>query len=173
MPATVPPGFISDASLRVWWVPLANLTNPATVSVASALNAATSLDITCYLTGDFAPDASVATITDDRVCLKQILEDVGAVTWSVDEMQYIYDVQNPASVSNKAYAAMVGGSSGYYVARYGMDYDTAPAASQKGDVIPVKLGPQIKLPVTRNTKGKVKQKPFVNGPVLQDVAFVA
>ena len=43
MPATVPPGFISDASLRVWWVPAANLTNPATVSVASALNAATSL----------------------------------------------------------------------------------------------------------------------------------
>ena len=173
MPATVPPGFISDASMRVWWVPLANLANPATPGVAAALNATTSLDITCYLTGDFAPDASVATITDDRVCLKQILEDVGAVTWSVDEIQYIYDVQNPASVSNKAYAAMVGGSSGYYVARYGMDYDTAPAASQKGDVIPVKLGPQVKLPVTRNTKGKVKQKPFVNGPVLQDVALVA
>ena len=173
MPATVPPGFISDASLRVWWVPLANLANPAAPGVAAALNAATSLDVTCYLTGDFAPDASVATITDDRVCLKQILEDVGAVTWSVEEMQYIYDVQNPASVSNKAYAAMVGGSAGFFVARYGMDYDTAAAASQKGDVIPVKLGPQIKLPVTRNTKGKVKQKPFVNGPVLQDFAFVA
>ena len=173
MPATVPPGFISDASLRVWWVPLANLANPAAPGVAAALNAATSLDITCYLTGDFAPDASVATITDDRVCLKQILEDVGAVTWSVDEMQYIYDVQNPASVSNKAYAAMTSGSSGYFVARYGMDYDTAAAAAQKVDVIPVKLGPQVKLPVTRNTKGKVKQKPFVNGPLLQDVALVA
>ena len=173
MPATVPPGFISDASLRVWWVPLANLANPSAPGVAAALNATTSLDITCYLAGDFAPDASVATITDDRVCLKQILEDMGAVTWSVDELQYIYDVQNAASVSNKAYAGMTVGSAGFFVARYGMDYDTAAAAGQKVDVIPVKLGPQVKLPVTRNTKGKVKQKPFVNGPLLQDVALVA
>ncbi|HQW74155.1 MAG TPA: hypothetical protein PLG46_08690 [Ornithinibacter sp.] len=173
MPASVPPGFVSDASLRVYWVPAANLANPAAPGIAAALNAATSLDITCYLTGDFAPDADVATITDDRVCLKQVLEDMGAITWKVDDLQYIYDVQNAASISNKAYAGMTPGAIGYFVTRYGMDYDTAPATGQKVDVIPVKLGPQIKLPVTRNTKGRVRQPVRVNGAYQTDVALVA
>src|SRR5690348_8724189 len=104
MPTSVPPGFVADASLRVWFV--TTLANPAAPSVASELNAGTSVDATCYFTGGFNPDASVATITDDRLCLKVVLEDKGTTTWSMDDLNYIYDVQNPASVSNKLYAAL-------------------------------------------------------------------
>jgi hypothetical protein len=89
------------------------------------------------------------------------------------DLNYIYDVQNAASVSNKLYAALPEGATGYFVARYGLDVDTAAAAGQKVDVIPVKLGPKVKLPPTRNTKGQVKQKPFVTGPVQQDVSIAA
>lgn len=171
MPTTAPPGFVADASLRVWFV--TTLANPAAPSLASEINAGTTVDATCYFTGGFNPDASVATISDDRLCLKVVLEDKGTTTWTMDDLNYIYDVQNPASVSNKLYAALAENTTGYFVARYGLDVDTAAAAGQKVDVIPVKMGPKVKLPPERNTKGRVKQKPFVTGPVQQDVAIAA
>ena len=169
MPTTVPPGFVADASLRVWVVTtIANTAAPT----AAEINAGTTIDATCYLTNGFAPDAAVATISDDRLCLAQILEDKGVTTWSISELEYVYDVQTPASVSNKLYAGLPENASVYIVARYGMNVDTAAAATQKVDVFPVKMGPPVKLPPERNTKGRVKQKPFVNGVVQRDVALV-
>ena len=169
MPTTVPPGFVADASLRVWVVTtIANTAAPT----AAEINAGTTIDATCYLTNGFSPDASVATISDDRLCLAQILEDKGATTWSISELEYVFDVQTPASVSNKLYAGLPENASVYIVARYGMNVDTAAAAGQTVDVFPVKMGPPVKLPPERNTKGRVKQKPFVNGVVQRDVALV-
>lgn len=170
MPTTVPPGFVADASLRVWVV--TTIANTAAPIAATEINAGTTIDATCYLTNGFSPDAAVATISDDRLCLAQILEDKGATTWSISELEYVYDVQTPASVSNKLYAGLPENASVYIVARYGMDVDTAAAAGQKVDVFPVKMGPPVKLPPERNTKGRVKQKPFVNGVVQRDVALV-
>lgn len=171
MPTTVPPGFVADASLRVWFV--TTLANPAAPSVATEINAGSTIDVSCYLTGGFAPDASVATISDDRLCLQVVLEDKGVTTWTMDELQYIWDPQNAASLSNKAYAGLPEDASGYFVARYGMSVDTAAAAAQKVFVFPVKLGPQVPMPPERNTKGRVKQKPFVNGVVQKNVSLAA
>ena len=170
MPTTVPPGFVADASLRVWVV--TTIANTAAPIAATEINAGTTIDATCYLTNGFSPDAAVATISDDRLCLAQILEDKGVTTWSISELEYVYDVQTPASVSNKLYAGLPENASVYIVARYGMNVDTAAAAGQKVDVFPVKMGPPVKLPPERNTKGRVKQKPFVNGVVQRDVALV-
>ena len=170
MPTTVPPGFVADASLRVWVV--TTIANTAAPIAATEVGAGTTIDATCYLTNGFTPDASVATISDDRLCLAQILEDKGVTTWSISELEYVYDVQNAASVSNKLYAGLPEDASVYIVARYGMNVDTAAAAGQKVDVFPVKMGPPVKLPPERNTKGRVKQKPFVNGVVQRDVALV-
>lgn len=170
MPTTVPPGFVADASLRVWVV--TTIANTAAPIAATEVGAGTTIDATCYLTNGFAPDAAVATISDDRLCLAQILEDKGATTWSISELEYVYDVQNAASVSNKLYAGLPENASVFIVARYGMSVDTAAAAGQKVDVFPVKMGPPVKLPPERNTKGRVKQKPFVNGVVQRDVALV-
>ena len=169
MPTTVPPGFVADASLRVWVV--TTIANTAAPIAATEVGAGTTIDATCYLTNGFAPDAAVATISDDRLCLAQILEDKGVTTWSISELEYVYDVQNAASVSNKLYAGLPENASVFIVARYGMSVDTA-AAGQKVDVFPVKMGPPVKLPPERNTKGRVKQKPFVNGVVQRDVALV-
>jgi len=170
MPTTVPPGFVADASLRVWVV--TTIANTAAPIAATEVGAGTTIDATCYLTNGFAPDAAVATISDDRLCLAQILEDKGVTTWSISELEYVYDVQNAASVSNKLYAGLPENASVFIVARYGMSVDTAAAAGQKVDVFPVKMGPPVKLPPERNTKGRVKQKPFVNGVVQRDVALV-
>lgn len=171
MPTTVPPGFLADANIRVWFVP--TIADPAAPKIATELNAASAIDMTCYLTTQIAPNADVATVTDDRMCLRQVLEDMGTVTYSIDELQYVYDVQNPVSISNKLYAALPMGTSGFIVIRYGKDVDVAPATTDKVDVYPVRWGPQIKMPGERNSKAKVRQKPFVNGPKQTDVALVA
>ena len=170
MPTTVPPGFVADASLRVWVV--TTIANTAAPIAATEVGAGTTIDATCYLTNGFTPDAAVATISDDRLCLAQILEDKGVTTWSISELEYVFDVQTPASVSNKLYAGLPENASVFIVPRYGMNVDTAAAAGQKVDVFPVKMGPPVKLPPERNTKGRVKQKPFVNGVVQRDVALV-
>lgn len=170
MPTTVPPGFLADANIRVWFV--TTLLDPAAPKIATEINAVSSVDMTCYLTTQIAPNADVATVTDDRMCLRQVLEDMGSVTYSIDELMYVYDVQNPASISNKLYAALPMGTTGFIVIRYGIDVDVAPVAStQKVDVYPVRWGPQIKMPGERNTKAKVRQKPFVTGPKQTDVAL--
>jgi hypothetical protein len=169
MPTSVPPGFVADASLRVWFV--TTIANTAAPTVAE-INAGTTVDASCYFTAGFAPDAAVATITDDRLCLAVVLEDKGVSTWSIPEYEAIYDVQNPASVSNKLYAATVENAAGFYVARYGMSVDTAAIAGQKVDVFPAKMGPRPKLPPERNTKGRFKQKAFVYGVPQIDVALV-
>jgi len=171
MPTTVPSGFVADASLRVWFV--TTLANPAAPSVSTEINAGSTVDVTCYLTNGFNPDAAVATISDDRLCLAVVLEDKGVTTWTLADLEYIWDPQTPASVSNKAFAGMPEDGTGYFVARYGVNVDTAPAAAQKVYVFPVKMGPQVPLPPERNTKGRVKQKPFVNGVVQKNVSLAA
>lgn len=167
---TVPAGIVADGSLRVWvCTTVANTSAPA---VAAELNAGTSVPLAEYTAG-FAPDASVATITDDRLALSVVLEDKGVATWSIEEVTYVIDPQTPASTSNKLYAALPEDSTRYLVARYGLPYDTAPAAGQRVDVFVVKCGPPVKLPPERNSKLRAKQKLFITQQPVRDVALVA
>ena len=173
MPTTVPPGFLADAAIKVWFVP--TIADPAAPKVATELNAVGALDITCYLTTQAAPDASVATVTDDRMCLRQVLEDMGTVTFTIDELQYVYDVQNAESVSNKMYAALPQGTTGFVYVRWGVDVDTAIAAGDKVDIYPVTVGEQVRKTPEGNTAEKLKivQPVVVTGPVLRDQVLVA
>lgn len=172
MPLTVPAGVPADGTVSVRFVTA--LTNPAAPKLATEINAASSVDLSCLLTKDgFAPGAEASTITDERLCSKQVFEDFGTVTYSIDNITYIFDPQNTASESNKAYAALPTGATGYLVVRWGKDVDTAWAAGDKVDVYPVKMGPRVKQAPEANSKLKVQQKPYVTGPFQEDVALVA
>lgn len=172
MAVTIPPGVSADGMVRVLWVPAILDTTAPSIAELSAIGA---LDLTCYLTFDgFAPTAADTTYTDDRLCLKVVLEDIGTATWTIDNLTYIWAPQGlVADVSQKAYIALVPGSVGFFVVRLGMDVETPWAAAQKVDIYPVKLGTQVPQPPERNSKLKIKQKPAVNGPVQRDVALVA
>jgi hypothetical protein len=172
MPVTVPAGVPADGYVSVKFVPA--IADPAAPSLATDLGAAGVVDLSCLLTKDgFGPTGEAQAVTDDRLCSKQVFEDYGTVTYSIDNIVYIYDVQNAASESNKAYAALPAGTTGYLVARWGKDVDTAWAIADKVDIYPVKMGPQVKQKPEANSKLKVSQKPFVTGPVQPDVAIVA
>lgn len=172
MPVTsVPLSISADGNIRVDFVKtIAVVTAP---KAATEILATTSLQLTCYLTAQLAPDASQSTFTDDRMCLTQPLERLGTTTRSLSDLEYIFDQQNAASNGNKAYMTLTPGTTGFLVVRYGIDVATAPAAGQFADVWPVECGVQVKLPGERNSTLRVKQKLGVTGPVVPDVAIAA
>lgn len=172
MPTTVPPGVPADGAVKVAFVTA--LADPAAPKIATEIKAVSSVEATCLLTSDgFKPGASDATINDTRLCSKQVFEDLGQVTYTIDNITYVYDVQGGSTESNALYAAIPRGTTGYLVARWGKDVDVDWAVGDKVDVYPVTMGTQVKLPPEANSKLKVQQKPFVSGPVQTDVALVA
>lgn len=163
----IPKGVNADGKLTAWLVKASAVANPTTLT-ATALSGADAISIGCYLTEQPNVDVSTETRTIDRVCLPQVLEGRGASTWTVDAIRYIYDVQNAGSDSNKVYEFAVEGEDYLLVLRYLIDSNVEPTAAQVVDIFPVELGPQVKLPLTRNTEAQVKQAVWVNGPVVRD-----
>lgn len=173
MALVIPPGVDAEGSVKVAWVPA--LTTPASPKLTE-LTATGALDISCYLVDDnFKPSAEQETSEDKRLCTKEVFETLGRVKWSIDNLIYVWDPQDPDSVSNKAKAAMQQGLTGFLVARWGKDVEAFPdfAVGDIVDVFTVGLGPQVPQPPEANSKLKVSQKPTVNGPVYQDRALVA
>lgn len=131
------------------------------------ITALTSLDISCYLTGDgWQPDTSENNIEDARLCSKQVYEQPGDYT---DTAQIVY-VFNPASpADDEAHLALPLGTVGFLVVRWGVDADQPYQVGDMVDVYPVTFGVQKKQTPARNGVHKIMQKPFVTGAVQRDV----
>lgn len=164
-----PQGVPSDGMIKVAFV--ASLATVGAVTTAE-LEAATSVDATCYLTS-FTPNAEAQAIEDRRLCSKQVFEDFGTVTYTIGDITYVYDTQDAAGDSNKLYAALPTGVEGYLVVGWGKDADDDWAIADVVDIYPVKMGPRVKQPPEANSKLKVVQKPFVTGPIVEDFDLAA
>lgn len=159
---SVPAGQASDGRGLVLFVP--TIAGPAAPTV-SELTAGTVKPLTYSLVGDgFRHDTTENVITSSRYTLKQQLELAGTV---VDTLEVQYVSGSPAET------ALTEGTTGYIVHRLGVPNETAPAAAQKVDVIPVRAGVQRKVAPTANTELQKVQKLFISGPVQRDVAIVA
>lgn len=171
MPLPVPPGIPSDGSWRVWVVMA--MAAPGAPSIATDIGAGSTVDATCLLTKTgIGLDVSVEKYTDERLCSVQVFEQNGSSTYTVNDLEYVVDPQTPASATNKLYAAVGAGGSGYLVIRVGMPADTTPAAGQKVWVLPVAFAPSVFLPPEANTQTRAKQAVSVTGTVQRDVALV-
>lgn len=167
--AEFPVGVPSDGMIKVAFVP--SLAVEGEVAL-SELTAGTAVDATCYLTS-FTPTADAQPVEDFRLCSKQVYEDFGSVTYSIGDITYVYDTQNPAEADHKLYAALPTGTRGNLIVAWGKDADDAWAAGDVVDIYPVKMGPRVKQAPERNSKLKVSQKPFVIGDVAEDVTVDA
>lgn len=167
----IPPGVPSDGYVKVAFVPaMANIDTPSVAEIG----AAGSVDLSCYLTRDgFQPDAEESTQAEERLCSKEVFETFGPTKWTIQDLTYVYDVQNDASVSNKAYKTLVPGTQGYLVVRWGKDAEIDWTVADKVDVYPVELGQRRKQAPESNSTLKVKQRPNVIGDRAEDVALVA
>ncbi|MFI2563010.1 hypothetical protein [Paenarthrobacter sp. NPDC018779] len=142
--------------------------------VATELNAASSVDISCYLTaGGWKPSLSEQVITDERLCTTQTYEQKGRSQRGLD-VEYIDNTNSTnAATYNKAKDTLVPGTPMFVVVRTGLPYETALAAGQKVTVYPVTPGEYNELPPEANSVFKIGQKLFVTGKVKISTATVA
>lgn len=168
MPLTVPPGIDAEGAVKVAFVP--TLANPAAPTLA-AVNAVGALDISCYLTKDgFGVGADTTKGKDERLCTKEVYETLGATTWSIDKLVYVWNPQGGTTdVTNKAYALMKQGTQGFLVVRWGKDATSDFAANDVVDVFPVSLDAQVPQKPEANSKLKVEQAAVVSGKPQRDV----
>lgn len=172
MSVDFPEGVPVDGNVKVMWVPaIADTTEP----ILAEVNAAGALDLTCFIpAGAFSPNGDVTSIEDPRLCSRQVFEDFGSFSYSIDEIQYVVDPQDTSpSGGNAAALKLVPNTAGFLVIRWGAAYETAFAADDVVDVYPVKCGPQIKSAPERNSKLKARQKLYVTGPAYMDVEVAA
>lgn len=113
--------------------------------ISSELQAATTVNISCFLVGDFQP--TVTTNKGEaprRLCTTQTFQEFGLTSYEVPDLQYIFNPQAASTVdANKAKAALAEGSTVFLIVRRGMNAQTvAPAPGQFVDVWKVRLGPQ-------------------------------
>lgn len=170
MPLTIPPGVDAEARINAIFAPTNSL------SVAT-LNGATAVELTCYLTkGTLGISAETETGTDERECTAQVFEVLGKTTWTVNDLEYVWEPQAaPSSPTNKAYDTLKKGTTGFLILRFGKDVDTAPAVGDKVWQIPVTLGEQAPKPREGNAAEKLKivQNVVVRGNVVKDAVLIA
>lgn len=142
MALTIPPGVDANGRRNAVFTP----TNTLSVAILSGV---TSVELMCYITkGTFGMGSETERGTDERECTLVATEVMGNTTYSMNDLEYVWEPQDiPAtSVTNKAFNLLgprTGGTTGYLIVRYGIQQDTALTAGQLVDKIPVTLGPQL------------------------------
>lgn len=165
----IPEGVPSDGTVRVDFVPtLADYT----ASTLAALTGATAEMIGCHMFG-IGMGANTERKEKRRLCSKNKYELLGATTYTIDALNYIYDVQNPESDTNAAYAALAPRTTGFLVIRWGIDAATPLAEDQVVDIFPVRLGQQIKQAPEENDELTVSQEVVVIGDPVIDYVIPA
>jgi hypothetical protein len=145
---------------------VAAIADTSAPKVATEINAAGSVDISCYLTGGgYKPSLSEQVITDERLCTTQTYEQKGRSQRGL-EVEYI-DNTNSANQTtyNKAKDTLIPGTAQFLVVRTGLPYTTAAAVGQKFSVYPITPGEYNELPPEANSVLKIAQKLFVTGQV--------
>lgn len=162
-PVSVP----ADGALKVAYVPtIADTENPT----VAELTAGGVVELSCYLTaGGYTPNTDEQVIADDRLCSRQTFERPGRYTDTL-EIMYVHNPDSPGN--NVAYTTLAYLTTGYLVARWGVDYEAAFATGDIVDVIPIQAGIQRKAPPEANSVLKASQKMFVTGKVQRDVVVV-
>lgn len=141
MPLTIPPGVDANGRRNAIFCPT------DTLSVAT-LSGATAVELMCYLTkGTFGVSSETEKGTDDRECTLVSAEVMGNTTYSMNDLEYVWEPQDDgSSPTNKAFNLLgprTGGATGFLIVRYGILQDTALAVGQLVDKLPVTLGPQL------------------------------
>lgn len=118
---------------------------PAAPKLATEINAATSVNISCFLySGGVGSSTTNKGEAPRRLCTTETLQQFGNTSYEITDLMYVYDPQgDDTDPANKAKAALVEGTDVYLVIRKGLDAQSnAHAVSQKVDIWHVRLGPQ-------------------------------
>lgn len=153
-----------------WWVPaIADITDP----VLAEINHATALNITCYLLAE----QEGVTSNVEKVRLARLLcettttEGLGETTWSMSDIQGVFDPQAAAgSDGKKAWELFDTGASGHLVRRQGVVSitDAEAATGQFIDIFKVDVSPATPGKTANDASGIYS---FTAGVALLDLQF--
>jgi hypothetical protein len=158
---TVPGAVASDDNLRIAFVP-----GVVDATSAATLTGATTKDIT-YSLKAFNRTITEATIDDPRLTLKQVLQQPGRITETL-EIQSVF-----GGTDDVAKVALAEGTLGSIVARYAVANADDWTVGDIVDVIPVRCGRQRKDAPTENGVWTFTQTLFVTDVTKNDVPLVA
>lgn len=163
------PSTPADGNMKVVIVP--TLADPSAPTVTE-LNAATTVDISCYLTaGGWQPTQDQATISDERLCSTQVFGQPGRKTLGLT-MQVIDNTNSEYEAEyNKAVETLVEGQDLFAVERRGLPFDEPFEADQKVRVWPFKAGMKQLDPPEANSVLRATIPTFVTADVV-DVTTV-
>ena len=138
------------------------------ITLAEA-NAASSVDISCYLTGDgYSPSLDEQVISDERLCDTQTREAPGRHSRGLD-LTYIDNTNAPDTEDiNQAVETLAPGSRHVVLVRRGLPFETPLAAGQTYSAYRVTSGQYNELPPEANSVLKVSQKQFVGGSAIRE-----
>lgn len=121
------------------------LANPASPGLAAGINAASSVNVSCFLyTGGQITQTQNRGAAPRRLCTVEELQQFGSRTTEVTDIQYVYDPQaDDTDPANEAYSALLDGTEWFMVQRKGLSATTVPyAAGQRVSVTRVRLSAQ-------------------------------
>lgn len=116
---------------------------PAAPDLSTEIGDADTLDISCFIR-DWNPSfESNSGTAPRRACTTTVLPIEGTTNFQAIALSYVYDPQAATSTDdNKARLKLVQGTEFFIVARKGLPYSTAFAASQYSEVLKVRCGRQ-------------------------------
>jgi hypothetical protein len=126
-----------------WFVPTIAVKTAPTVT---EINSASGLNFTCFLLAEqegVVGNTAKATLAR-LLCETSTTEVMDETTWSMSDVQGVFDPQAAAAADGKkAWAKFKDGTTGYFVRRQGVANGTSADVSEDQfvDVIPVEVGP--------------------------------
>ena len=175
MPVVTPDGVQAEGNVSVVFV-----SGALTVSAPTVAQITAGTELSGFIKGGtFTPTAEQNTGDDRRLASRETYQVLGRVTRGFDDVQYVYNPQelDPAGhADNAAYEDLAEGTTGHIVIRWGLDTDTAYAAGQVVDIIPIEAGAQRKVGPAENDEFArlvVSQRWGVTGPSSVDVVVAA
>jgi len=119
---------------------------PAAASLATEVNAATSLDLSCFLRDWMAEPNPNSGTAPPRLCAPDEFPIEGRTQYPAIEGRYVYNPQEADSTNNnKAKALLLKGTVLQIMVRLGLDADqTTYAAAQRYELWKVRCGSQIR-----------------------------
>lgn len=145
MTIVFPEGVRVRGKTSLKWVPV--IATPTAPALATEINAAGSLDISCYVYADSWNPALEQNKGEAplRLCTNVTIDQFGNVKYTLPDLSYIVDPQAVAASDGiKAFETLVPDTTGYFVERLGLNAQTSAfAVGQFVNVWPVQLGPQL------------------------------
>ena len=167
MPDVIPLSVGTDGNFWVKFVlAIADTTAP---KLATETNAASSKDLTLYLTGDgWTPASDQASAPDTRLSALQDFENPGK---SSESLSVTYVTNPDVALQDVARLTLLEGTTGFILSRRAKSREIALAVGDKVDIRPFRAGVQMDVPPESNSQFKISQKLFITGPVRRLVAM--